>query len=182
VTITAQGMINGKRNKNDGYTLFGVEFKDQIGKEDNITNVNENSIMFDYTFYINKSDKESALSGRFPVALFKFDLNSLKYQLKDLYSGMGVFMKVKNETLLKHNSLINVGDSYIIINFPTEDDSPLDKVDMINIKVFNKNNQLTHDPMYVLSTYICIYNIKLETSNLPNPPLKSGGQPKMKYK
>ena len=45
-----------------------------------------------------------------------------KYLLKDLGIGLGTFIKIKESFLLKDNSLINIGDSFIVVNFESEND------------------------------------------------------------
>ena len=98
-----------------------------------------------------------------PIFAIKFDLHSLKYYIKDLFSGISTIYKVKNETVLKNNSLITIGDSYILITFGDLSDPGLfqnnqfannynssistSNTELINMKVFNKNGQLIHDPM-----------------------------------
>ncbi len=87
----------------------------------------------------------------------------MKYYLKDLGNGFGTFMKIQSETILKDNSLINIGDSYLVCTMGIEDDnmqpeytgsdynmkipssSNRDYDNLLNIKIFSGNNK--YDPM-----------------------------------
>ena len=88
-------------------------------------------------------------------------------------------MRIKNDTVLKNSSLVNIGESYILISIGEESydktfvqNKKLDYMRIINLKVFNRNGQLIHDPMYI--------RLKIATFNLPNPQLKSAGAAKTK--
>lgn len=87
----------------------------------------------------------------------------MKYYLKDLGNGFGTFIKIQSETILKDNSLINLGDSYLVCTLGMEDDQVVsefaysdnnvkvpsagnrDYESMLNIKIFSGNNK--YDPM-----------------------------------
>jgi hypothetical protein len=76
----------------------------------------------------------------------KFEINTLKYTIKDLLTGNPVFQCIKNETVLNDNSLIYIGETYIHINLG--DESGLDRTsNLINLKTYNKSGQLVHEPM-----------------------------------
>ena len=57
--------------------------------------------------------------GRYFQIYYNFSLNG--YFLRDLGNGLGTFIKIKDSMLLKDNSLINIGDCYIVINFDPPD-------------------------------------------------------------
>lgn len=51
----------------------------------------------------------------------KYNIAEEKYYIKDLGRGFGAFMKVINYIHLKSDSLINIGDSYIVVSIGDED-------------------------------------------------------------
>jgi hypothetical protein len=87
-----------------------------------------------------------------------------KFYIKDLGNGFGTFLKIQNETLLKNNSLINIGDSYIVCQFGINEDTFLseshfdnkvqvsntDYSNMINLKIFSGSKH--YDPINFLPT------------------------------
>jgi hypothetical protein len=163
------------REKNDGITIFGIsKSNNEIEKLD----LEKLQVPIDYVLELNyieyeeilnidknQFSKDSKNSDFIPIFAVKFDLHSLRYYIKDLFSGISTIYKVKNETVLKNNSLITIGESYILITFGEMSNPGLlqttqvgnnynshnskDNSELINIKVFNKNGQLIHDPMYV---------------------------------
>lgn len=120
--INPRGMLTGSlRNANDGITYFG--YVDPEG--DTETTV-------DYVLppkYIpndkggDENNKTEKYSGRY----FQISYNSglKEYYLRDLGNGLGTFVKIKTQMILKDNSLINIGDSYLVVNF----DPPLEKTE-----------------------------------------------------
>lgn len=87
----------------------------------------------------------------------------MKYYLKDLGNGFGTFIKLQTENLLKDNSLINIGDSYIVCTLGLEDDTEYtgsdhniklsvqgnkDYSNMLNVKIFSGSGSTNkYDPM-----------------------------------
>jgi hypothetical protein len=86
----------------------------------------------------------------------------MKYYIKDLGNGFGTFVKIQSESLLKDNSLINIGDSYLVCTMGVEDDTVMseyasennikipslgnrDSSEMLNVKIFSGNEK--YDPM-----------------------------------
>jgi len=86
--------------------------------------------------------------------------------MKDLGNGFGTFIKIQSETMIKDNSLINLGDSYLVCSLGQEDDNNLNSdnrtsshlnmkiatdnkeyENMLTIKIFSGNNK--YDPMYL---------------------------------
>lgn len=82
--------------------------------------------------------------------------------MKDLGNGFGTFIKIQSETLIKDNSLINLGDSYLVCTMGVEDDQVVSDFvgsdqnikmqggnkeyeNLLNIKIFSGNNK--YDPM-----------------------------------
>lgn len=45
-----------------------------------------------------------------------FSIETQRFMVKDLGNGIGVFIKVKEKYKIEENTMINIGDSYIVIN------------------------------------------------------------------
>ena len=112
--ITKDGLKeNSLRNIKDGIVYFGYV--------DDIENNNENAdTAIDYLLpqkkYLNNSDINlDSYTGRY----FQISYNPLNnnYFLRDLGNGLGTFIKITDKLYLKDNILINIGDSYFVINF-----------------------------------------------------------------
>jgi hypothetical protein len=149
------GKIKSIREKNDGITIFGIsKTKGEIKSQEDSPidyQLDLNFAEYEDILNLNKTSPESDL---IPLFAIKFDLQTLRYYIIDLHSGVSTIYKVKNETVLKNNSLITIGDSYVLITFGDASNPSLiqssnanENNELINIKVFNRNGQLIHDPM-----------------------------------
>jgi hypothetical protein len=140
--INPYGLPKSKRGKLDGRTFFGVLKNKSLKLTDWTFDVEE------FQDFFSQSDLERGVNF-FEI---KFNTENGKYYVKDLLSGIPSLMKIKNETVLKTSSVINVGESYILLNIEgeKEKESFTEYLKTINVKVFNRNGQLVHDPMYIL--------------------------------
>ena len=82
----------------------------------------------------------------------------MKYYILDLGNGFGTFIKIQSENILKNNSLISFGESYIVCTIGAEEETGNsdhasvklssnlgnDYTDMLNIKIFSGTK---HDPL-----------------------------------
>ena len=64
-----------------------------------------------------------------------FNPSNLKYYIKDMGSGKGCFLKIKNEVILKNNTLISIGDSFMVISYNEKECNDTNL--KLNIKVFS---------------------------------------------
>lgn len=83
----------------------------------------------------------------------------MKYFLRDLGNGFGTFVKITGEIVLKDNSLIHIGDSYIVCSLGIEEEILISENDMklpssasnntysnlLNLKIFSGNAK--YDPI-----------------------------------
>ena len=135
IKIDATGLENNSlRNKKDGCTYFGLlsSSDENINKKIDF-NTGNNEIIN------TKNDIHYGLQFR-----IKFDLEENSYFIKD-YSfgnGYGTFMKVLNEIKIKDNTLINIGNNYIVFTFgvdelsPEENDTIDENQKILSVKVF----------------------------------------------
>ena len=117
ININALGLFgNSLRNKKDGKTYFGIypPEKDKknididfstIDFENNINNIKDNDIQYGRQFRI------------------RFDINENCYMIKECSngSGYGSFMKIFKEMKIKDNTLINIGEHYLVFTFGSDE-------------------------------------------------------------
>lgn len=87
----------------------------------------------------------------------------MKYYIQDLGNGFGTFLKIQSETILKNDTLINIGESYLTCTLGIEEDTLMsenpseshvkvhssgvnDYSSMLNIKIFS-GQTTKYDPM-----------------------------------
>lgn len=83
----------------------------------------------------------------------------LKYFIKDLGKGFGAFMKISNFAFLKTDSLINIGDSYIVVYLG--EDTGEDTIKE-NVKDDKEMIKCITDSNYSLQLKIYSGNLKIE--------------------
>ena len=135
IKINATGLENDSlRNKKDGCIYFGLlsPSDENINKKIDF-NTGNNEIIN------TKNDIHYGLQFR-----IKFDIEEYSYFIKD-YSfgnGYGTFMKVLNEIKIRDNTLINIGNNYIVFTFgvdelaPEENDTIDENQKILSVKVF----------------------------------------------
>ena len=144
IEINALGLVaDSKRKAYDGNTFFGYIESDNNNdnKENNKENNNENN---NVDFIIKPKDinnENNIVTGRY--FRIRFDINTLKYYIKDLGCGYGSFKKISDETKIKDSYLINIGNSYIVCTFGVDEydldgKAIADADKILNIKVFSE--------------------------------------------
>ena len=149
IEINPLGMIKGsKRNANDGFTYFGLideEDEENNNNEENKEKEKDKNKEVDFeinTNDINTSNDNSNIIGRhFRI---RFDVNTMKYYIKDLGLGYGTFKKIVKKAKIKDTYLINIGNSYIVCTFGVDEYYPEGKGNYVesgdktlNIRVFS---------------------------------------------
>jgi hypothetical protein len=119
IKIDALGLTEKSlRNKKDGYTFFGLlspndeENSKSIDFSTGSNNINQKD---------NNNDNKNENNNNTPVLYgrqfcIRFDIKELCYFIKDCSNGngYGTFMKVFKETKIKDNTLINIGENYVV--------------------------------------------------------------------
>jgi len=125
IKIGPFGMIsNSLRNKKDGIVYFGFI----LPENDNLNN----SIDFLIKPKDNNNYEDRFIGRHFQI---KFSPYELKYYIRDLGNGFGTFIKLKDKYYIIDNSLINIGDSYLLFSY----NKPESDVN-INEQIENLNN------------------------------------------
>ena len=121
IKINQFGLIEGSlRNKKDNITYFGYldksekNINDKDKEKEKEKEEKNNSV--DYLLPLKHCDK----LGRFFKIQFIPKIND--YIIKDLGNGLGTFIKIQDLIYITNSSMINIGDSYLILYFikPTE--------------------------------------------------------------
>ena len=124
IQIDPFGCIFSQRKFKDGITYFGYD--------KNISNDEENEEL-DVLIKPTEDVKNEQFYGRhFQI---KFNVDDLNYYLKDLGKGLGAFVKIDEWMEIKNNSIINVGNNYMVFSINIENNE-------INIKIYNDNTKL----------------------------------------
>ena len=149
IEINPLGMIKGsKRNANDGFTYFGLtNEEDEEENNEDESKVKEKDKNKEVDFEINTNDinttnDNSNIIGRhFRI---RFDINTMKYYIKDLGLGYGTFKKIVKKAKIKDTYLISIGNSYIVCTFGVDEYYPEGKGNYVesgdktlNIRVFS---------------------------------------------
>lgn len=134
-------MDGSLRNKTDNILYFGYN------NNSGTANIENNSL--DYVI----PQKYNEKVGRYFQIKYHIDTN--EYSIKDLGNSMGTFIKIEDSFPLRNNSMINIGDSYLVFYFGEaieENDSGSLKISPSNfkningkgyklkVKLFDKNN------------------------------------------
>ena len=136
IEINALGMVQGsKRKEKDGITYFGL-----IDENNSYIDTTSNEDI-DYIINANDIGENNNLLGRhFRI---RFDINKMKYFIKDLGKGFGTFKKIIEKEKIKDSYLLNIGNSYIVCTFGLDEyyqegDKIEDDDNILNIKVFSE--------------------------------------------
>ena len=117
IEINSLGMVQGsKRKAKDGITYFGL-----IDEDNSYIDTNNNNQDVDYIINTNEiiNEENNNLLGRhFRI---RFDINTMKYYIKDLGRGFGTFKKIINKAKIKDSYLLNIGNSYIVCTFGVDE-------------------------------------------------------------
>ena len=104
--ITAKGMKGGLRKAKDGVTYLGCKKHGHSNMERVVLN----------DFVIPSKDKEAENRHRGRHLQIKYSIEDEKYMVRDLGIGYGAFLRLDHPLELADNHLINIGESYIIVN------------------------------------------------------------------
>ena len=166
ITITPNGLVNSFRTKKDSDDLsvyFGYK-----SPEDNIDGKIDYylPITFTKTPELNtennkeeehnntNNNNESKSLEKIKSAFFKifYDYDKHIYYLLDLGVGFGTFYKIEEETILKENSIVNIGESFLIFSFRNknmETDEQINEDDLI-LKIYSNDQE--YEPIIIQGT------------------------------
>ena len=132
IKINAQGLVgNSLRGKKNGFTYFGI-----LPPEDTNNDMKIDFSTIDFINNINNIKDNQIQYGR--QFVIRYDIYDNSYFIKDCSygSGYGTFMKIIKEMQIKDNTLINIGDNYVVFTLGVDD---LDQNDncVVNDKVLS---------------------------------------------
>lgn len=103
-------MIDSLRTQKDGFVYFGC--KKHGNKQNGLEVIND--------FVIPSKDKETEKRHRGRHLQIEYNLERNNYLIKDLGIGFGAFVRLEKPLELKDNHLLNMGESFIIVNLINE--------------------------------------------------------------
>lgn len=117
------------RNVKDGYTYLGC--KKHGNKQSGREVIND--------FVIPSKDKETERRHRGRHLQIEYNIDRSCYMIKDLGIGFGAFVRIENPIELKDNHLLNMGESFIIVNLINE------KFSVANYSISTHDSKEVHD-------------------------------------
>lgn len=129
IKINALGMEGSLRNAQDGITYMGC--KKNGSKQNGGEVIND--------FIIPSKDKETEKRHRGRHLQIEYNLEKESYTIKDLGIGFGAFVRLETPLVLKDNHLLNLGESFIIVNLINE------KLNMVNYSISTHDSKESHD-------------------------------------
>lgn len=106
----------------DGITYFGRKksIKKAANDPHSIEQTTAKTVVND--FVIPSKNPQTAEQQRGRHFQIRFDPDFMKYFIKDLGIGHGVFAKLDQPTILKDNMIVNVGEAHIVVNILSKDE------------------------------------------------------------
>ena len=142
IIITPNGILNSKkkRRNNSNEVLFGY-FSDLSNYYDVDYELPPNPFIKNNNFENNISSRDNDKNeGIFFLIYYNFKLQN--YFIKDYENGYGTFIKINNSYKLKDNSLINIGDSFLIFTFNENNEN--NQNENLCLKAYSGN--ITYEP------------------------------------
>lgn len=125
-------MENSERNAKDGFVYFGCK---KHGRKHH--NELQGEIIND--FVIPSKDKETERRHRGRHLQIEYNIEKSSYFIKDLGIGFGAFVRLDKPLVLKDNHLLNMGESFIIVNLINE------KYSVANYSISTHDSKLSSD-------------------------------------
>ena len=103
---------------------------------------------------LKEKNNNSLLPNNFKNAYFKifYDNDKHLYYIIDLGVGYGTFYKINEEVAIKENTIVNIGESYLVFSFQKEN---MDKNDEINeddlfLKIYSSEGEFIQNSLYII--------------------------------
>lgn len=137
LAISHLGLEASKRLANDGKVFFGSKRKEH-GKTVN-----------DIVIPLQKESQRDQFRGRHFVIVYNIEKD--RFFIKDLGKGFGVYMRISFPIVLKDNTVINIGSSFLIFGV-NEDKSPI-----LSIKIMGEESESNQfDPIDYIDDVITL--------------------------
>ena len=148
ININSLGLVEKSLRKiKDGITYFGIAAPDENKEDINIDFSTINTI----NNIINSNETQINYGRQFRI---RFDIDENCYFIKDCSQGVGygTCMKIVKEIKIKDNTLINIGENYIVFTFGSDEgeqnENNIENEKILNVKVFSGE---THNYSYVFN-------------------------------
>lgn len=156
LVISSDGLLNKTKKKKNGE--IGVYFGYEGEEIDFILPTQESLNSSNLLKQFNLSECNNKTNGVF-FKIF-FNQNTKKYYLQDMGAGYGTFIKIQKSFLVKKNTIINIGETYLVFFFETKNsqNSKIIEGNESNKQKINKPN--FHGKELYLKIYSNIENYK----------------------
>ena len=170
IFITQNGMENSQRSPEfkDKNIYFGYKTKKSLINDIDFYLPENESLKNSLESNSNFNSKSFDNEGKF----FKIFYNeeSKKFYIQDLGFGFGTFIRLTDEFILKDNSLISIGDSYLVFSysFPNENNSNNSSNNIFNNENSNNNNNILYLKPYSGSVKYQPVQLSIDNNNNNN--------------
>ena len=98
-----------------------------------------------------KNNTNNAMTNSYKNAFFKIFYNHEKslYYLMDLGVGYGTFYKIMEETIIIDNTIINIGESYLIFSFKKSNENDEEEINENDLYLKIYSNEGEYDPLII---------------------------------
>lgn len=116
LNINPEGYEHSLRNTKDGVTYFGCKKRDKSSGD------KSGAIINDVLMRISDPETAEKHRGRHFEVTYKAETKG--YWIRDLGVGFGAFLRLDSTVKLRDNSLLNLGESFIVVNLEPPTDRP----------------------------------------------------------
>jgi len=152
--ITKTGLVDSLRRKRESSDDYVVYFG--YKEHDNDT---EGNIDYYLPVTVTKSaemkekNNNNNNQNNYKNAFFKifYDNEKSLYYLMDLGQGYGTFYKIVEETIIIDNTIINIGESYLIFSFKKNNENDEEEINENDLYLKIYSNEGEYDPLVIQS-------------------------------
>ncbi|OMJ89731.1 hypothetical protein SteCoe_8096 [Stentor coeruleus] len=138
--ITPKGIESSKRNLQDGVVYFGCKYKDLLG-----------NYVVDVKCKLANEHFNNKFRG--PHFMIYFDLTEHAYFLHDFPIGFGTFIKITEIYTLENDSLLSIGETFILVNILYKNNE--DTFPKLRLKIFRTGALTEVYSFHAQEFYMC---------------------------
>ena len=165
--ITKTGLIDSLRRKRESSDDYAVYFGYKEQENDMVKyilyyfHLQEGNIDYYLPVTVSKStemkeknnNNNNTMQNNYKNAFFKIFYDNEKglYYLMDLGLGYGTFYKIVEETIIIDNTIINIGESYLIFSFKKNNENDEEEINENDLYLKIYSNEGEYDPLIIQS-------------------------------
>lgn len=107
----------------------------------------------------NKEQKSAKMKKNLIFFKIYFNFNTHMYYLQDMGAGYGTFVKTNDNIIIKENTIINIGETYLIFSFDKKDmkTEQFQNTNNLYLKIYS--NEIEYEPLFLCSLKKDIYKL-----------------------